>query len=432
MPETTANIGTPETVPLIKLNHYAKNPRRGDVQAIKGSIVANGIFRPVIVNKGTYTEKPNEILAGNHTVKAIRELAEENPDDARWQQVEVWMVDVDAERAARIVLADNRTADLGSYDNEELLGLLNMMDGDLDGTGYDEEYLDSLEEMVELENSTQDPNDEDAEPEAPPANPISKTGDVWVLGPHKLLVGDATDVYAVKDMMGDARADCIWTDPPYGVSYVGKTKDALTIQNDETTDLPDLLMASFDCAVEVSKPGAPIYVAHADTERITFEGSMIEANIIVRQNLIWAKNTIALGRSDYHYKHEPILYGFTPGGKGRLGRGGDRWYGDDSQSTVLNFDKPSRNADHPTMKPPELIVAMLNNSLPRGGIVLDLFGGSGSTMVAAHQHGSKARLVELDPKYADVICRRFQKLTGVLPKRNGKEYDFCADDEQQP
>lgn len=125
-----------------------------------------------------------------------------------------------------------------------------------------------------------------------------------------------------------------------------------------------------------------------------------------------------------------ILYGFTPGGQGRLGRGGDRWYGDDSQSTVFNFDKPSRNADHPTMKPPELIVAMLNNSLPRGGIVLDLFGGSGSTMVAAHQHGSKARLVELDPKYADVICRRFQKLTGTLPKRNGKEYDFCADDEQ--
>lgn len=426
----TANIGEHQTVPLLDLNHYSKNPRRGDVQAIKGSIVANGIFRPVIVNKGTYTDKPNEILAGNHTVKAIRELAEENPDDQRWQQVEVWMVDVDAERAARIVLADNRTADLGSYDNEELLGLLNMMDGDLDGTGYDEEYLDSLEEIVELENSTQDPNDEDAEPEAPPANPISKTGDVWVLGPHKLLVGDATDVYAVKDMMSDDRADCIWTDPPYGVSYVGKTKDALTIQNDETTDLPDLLMASFNCAVEVAKPGAPVYVAHADTERVTFEGAMIEANIIVRQNLIWAKNTIALGRSDYHYKHEPILYGFTPGGEGRLGRGGDRWYGDDSQSTVFNFDKPSRNADHPTMKPPELIVAMLNNSLPRGGIVLDLFGGSGSTMVAAHQHGSKARLVELDPKYADVICRRFQKLTGTLPKRNGKEYDFCADDEQ--
>ena len=140
----TANIGEHQTVPLLDLNHYSKNPRRGDVQAIKGSIVANGIFRPVIVNKGTYTDKPNEILAGNHTVKAIRELAEENPDDRRWQQVEVWMVDVDAERAARIVLADNRTADLDSYDNEELLGLLDMMDGDLDGTGYDADDLEKL------------------------------------------------------------------------------------------------------------------------------------------------------------------------------------------------------------------------------------------------------------------------------------------------
>lgn len=142
--KNTANIGEHQTVPLLSLNHYSKNPRRGDVQAIKGSIVANGIFRPVIVNKGTYTEKPNEILAGNHTVKAIRELAEETPDDQRWQQVEVWMVDVDADRAARIVLADNRTADLGSYDNEELLGLLDMMDGDLDGTGYDADDLEKL------------------------------------------------------------------------------------------------------------------------------------------------------------------------------------------------------------------------------------------------------------------------------------------------
>lgn len=145
----TANIGTPESVPLTDLNLYHKNPRIGDTRAIKGSIVANGVFRPVVVNKGTYTDKPNEILAGNHTVKAIRELAEEHPDDARWQNVDVWMVDVDSERAARIVLADNRTADLGSYDNEELLGLLDMMDGDLDGTGYDYGDVDDLRSLVE-------------------------------------------------------------------------------------------------------------------------------------------------------------------------------------------------------------------------------------------------------------------------------------------
>lgn len=159
----TANIGEHQTVPLLSLNHYSKNPRRGDVQAIKGSIVANGIFRPVIVNKGTYTDKPNEILAGNHTVKAIRELAEENPDDQRWQQVEVWMVDVDAERAARIVLADNRTADLGSYDNENLLSLLEMVDEDLDGTGYDYEDLEDLSALME----EIDTDDETPVPPAP-------------------------------------------------------------------------------------------------------------------------------------------------------------------------------------------------------------------------------------------------------------------------
>lgn len=178
--ENTANIGEHQTVPLLDLNHYSKNPRRGDVQAIKGSIVANGIFRPVIVNKGTYTDKPNEILAGNHTVKAIRELAEENPDDRRWQQVEVWMVDVDAERAARIVLADNRTADLGSYDNEELLGLLETVDHDLDGTGFDYEDLDDLRVEVKeiVESLGEFPTGaEETQPQQAPSDHTDSDGD---------------------------------------------------------------------------------------------------------------------------------------------------------------------------------------------------------------------------------------------------------------
>lgn len=161
----TANIGTPQRVPLTDLNLYHKNPRIGDTQAIKGSIVANGIFRPVVVNKGTYTDKPNEILAGNHTVKAIRELAEEHPDDARWQHVDVWMVDVDSERAARIVLADNRTADLGSYDNEELLGLLHVVGDDLEGTGYDSDDLQILQDITEGPESLDDLESEFGEPE---------------------------------------------------------------------------------------------------------------------------------------------------------------------------------------------------------------------------------------------------------------------------
>lgn len=161
----TANIGTPERVPLTDLNLYHKNPRVGDTQAIKGSIVANGIFRPVVVNRGTYTGKPNEILAGNHTVKAIRELAEEHPDDVRWQHVDVWMVDVDSERAARIVLADNRTADLGSYDDTTLLDLLDSVDHDLEGTGYIDDDLDMLRDMADGAPSLDDLEDEYGEPE---------------------------------------------------------------------------------------------------------------------------------------------------------------------------------------------------------------------------------------------------------------------------
>ena len=423
----TRNIGKPQTIPITDLNLHHKNARIGDVDTIKGSMVANGVYKPIVVNKGTYTGRPNEVLAGNHSLKAMRQLAEENPTDPRWQNIAVWLVDVDEERATRILLADNATADKGTYDQAGLLELLEAVDHDLDGTGYDYDELDELKELVDLDGGAE-PNADDAEPEAPPANPVSKLGDIWHLGQHRLLVGDATDLEAVKVMMGDEPADCVWTDPPYGVEYVGKTKDALTIQNDKTTDLPDLLLGAFRCVAEVAKPGAPVYVAHADTERVTFQQSMEEAGLIVRQNLIWAKNTIALGRSDYHYKHEPILYGFTPGGAGRLGRGGERWYGDDSQSTVFEVDKPNRNADHPTMKPPELIVAMLNNSLRRGGVVLDLFGGSGSTMVAAHQHGSRARLVELDPKYADVICRRYQRLTGEKPTRDGEPFDFLLEE----
>lgn len=162
----SGNIGHHETLPLAELNNYHRNPRRGDVAAIKGSIIANGVFRPIIVNRGTYTGKENQILAGNHTVKAIRELAEENPQDTRWQQVEVWMVDVDDDRASRIVLADNRTADLGDYDEQVLAELLNDMGDDLDGTGYVEDDLEELEELIEQQISAGDTQQESAVSEA--------------------------------------------------------------------------------------------------------------------------------------------------------------------------------------------------------------------------------------------------------------------------
>ncbi len=321
-------------------------------------------------------------------------------------------MDVTDEVARRIVLADNRTADLGTYDDQILVDLLKGM-SDLDGTGYDADDLLAL-----LGETFEEPAykaDVDEVPEVP-TEPRSKPGEVYMLGRHRVICGDATDQEVLERLMGGERATAMWTDPPYGVEYVGKTKDKLTIKNDGATGLNGLILDSFIAALSAVRAGAPFYCAHADTERVTFQTAIETAGYTVRQNLIWAKNTIVLGRSDYHYKHEPILYGFAPGSeKGRLGRGGQHWYGDNSQSTVFAFDKPSASREHPTMKPVELVKAMLTNSADKGDIILDPFAGSGSTLVAADSLGMRGYVVELDPAYVDVICDRYQRLTGIAP-----------------
>jgi DNA modification methylase len=365
------------------------------------------------VNAGTLTGRANEVLAGNHTLLAARLLG--------WDAIDGALVDVDEQTARRIVAADNRLADLGEYDARDLHELLSSID-DLTVTGYLQDDLDALTRDLYPPEPKTDPDDV---PDMP-AEPVSESGQIWALGNHRLLVGDSTDVEAVRRLCGDVAPDCVWTDPPYGVEYVGKTKNALRIQNDGSAGLADLLDAAFTAVVAVCKPGAPVYVAHADTERITFESAMWAAGMKVRQNLVWVKNTMVLGRSDYHYKHEPILYGFTPEGEGRLGRGGERWFGGNSQTTVFEVEKPPRNAEHPTMKPVALIDAMLANSLPAGGVVLDPFGGSGSTLIAAHGRQARCFTAELDPRYADVILRRFEAHTGVVPLLDGEPVSFMA------
>lgn len=400
---------------------YYKNPRRGNIQEIAKSLEKHGQYRAIAVNKGTHTGRPNEILAGNHTYFAAQALG--------WATIDATVIDVDDATATSIVLADNRLADLGDYDEQALADLLEAID-DLDGTGYSDEDLAAfidIDEPVQL-------TDPDAVPE-PPQAPRLESGDIVDLGNSRLYVGDSTDtdsvVKALTTMRGGAkRADCVWTDPPYGVNYVGKTKDALTIDNDGKDGLEELLNGAFATIIAVARGGAPVYVAHADTERMTFEKAMIDSGITVRQNLVWVKNTLVLGHADYHYKHEPILYGFTSNGEGTLGRGGEHWYGDNAQTTVLEFDKPSRNGIHPTMKPVELIQSMLANSCPPHGLVADIFGGSGSTLIAAHDLGMRAFLVELDPHYADVICRRFEEHTGIVPIVNGEQTSFVTAEEE--
>ncbi|SKV05436.1 DNA modification methylase [Mycobacteroides abscessus subsp. bolletii] len=394
------------------LHTFEGNPRRGDVSAIAVSLTKHGQYRPIVVNRGSQTGRRNEVLAGNHTLMAARSLG--------WDTIDVGIVDIDDDTARSIVAADNRLADLGEYDTSDLYLLLSSIE-DLGGTGYALDDLLAMERDLFPPEPLTDPDDVPPAPESP----VSRPGQLWALGDHRLLVGSATDLDGMRALCGDVQPDCVWTDPPYGVDYVGKTKAALRIQNDVTGGLFELLKAAFDVVAAVARPGAPVYVAHADTERTTFESAMDAAGLQVRQNLVWVKNMMALGRSDYQYRHEPILYGFTPGGEGRLGRGGERWFGDNKSTTVFEVDKPARNAEHPTMKPVALIDAMLANSLRPGGVVLDPFSGSGSTLIAAHSRQSRCFGVELDPRYADVILRRFEEHTGVVPELDGEPVSFA-------
>jgi len=404
-----------EKLQVSGLETFDGNPRKGSVEQIAKSLVRHGQYRPIVVNRGSITGRPFEVLAGNHTLMAARSLD--------WSVIDAAVVDVDESTAKSIVASDNRLADLGGYDDAALFALLDSLD-DLSGTGYGISDLEALRQELFPPEVLTDP---DEAPSVALDDPISELGQIWQLGEHRLLVGDSTDLEAVRALVADEPPNCVWTDPPYGVEYVGKTKDALTIQNDGAGGIGELIEKSIAVVVEVCSPGSPVYVAHPPgPEHSVFYRSLHTAGVTVRQTLVWIKNVMVLGRSDYHYKHEPIFYGFTPGGEGRRGRGGERWHGDNSQTTVFPFDKPSRSAEHPTMKPVALIDAMLKNSLPPGGIVFDPFGGSGSTLIAAHNRGCRAFLVELDPKYADVIIRRFQQHTGVVPRLDGLEVSFVA------
>ncbi|UOQ58567.1 DNA modification methylase [Leucobacter allii] len=408
-----------------ELSTYHRNPRRGDVAAIAASLAARGQYRAIAVNVGTHTGRPLEVLAGNHTLRAARELG--------WTHIDGTTVDVDDAEAARIVAADNRLADLGSYDDSDLLAVLDLA-GDLTGTGYTDADIASLQLALDEPVALTDPDDA---PPLPEATPVSRPFDVWELGPHRLYVGSSGDTDAVLAAM-PAPADCIWTDPPYGVNYVGGT--GLTIKNDGRAEAAQVFRDAIPTMLAIARPGAPIYVAHADSIRPDFQRALEDADITVRQTLIWVKDALVLGRADYHWKHEPILeaalaaetdhepvaYGFVPGGEGRLGRGGDRWFGDNRQTTVFEVPRPKASRLHPTMKPVELVERMLRNSCAPGALVADLFAGSGSTLLAAHRAGMIAMLCELDPAYADVICERWEAHTGISPVRDGETVSFSG------
>jgi len=292
-----------------------RNPRRGNVAAIKQSLERNGQYRPIVVNR-----RSMEVLAGNHTLLAARELG--------WEEIAATFVDVDEEQARRILLVDNRTNDLAGYDTEELGELLQELDG-LEGTGYDDATLGAL-----LDELAPRPLEED---EPPPLAEEAQTrpGDLLRLGDHRLLCADARDPESYTRLLGDERAELLWTDPPYGISYEGKTEDRLRIEGDTASCLETLLRDSVAAVDAVLSPGARLYVAQpAGPLSLVFGQCFLSQGWHLRQTLVWVKDQMVLGRSDHHYRYEPILYGHKCA-KERIGRGAHGWYGDNAQDSVL-------------------------------------------------------------------------------------------------
>lgn len=396
------------TVKVKDLIPYARNSRthsEEQVTQIASSIREFGFTNPVII------DKQNNIIAGHGRLLAAQKLGIK---EVPCVVVTGW---TEAQKKAYII-ADNKLALNAGWD-EKMLSLefdeLQELGFDLSLTGFSGDEilaLKPLEEVIGL-------SDEDAVPDAP-VDPVTVPGDVWILGDHRLMCGDSTSIDAVEKLMDGHKADMWLTDPPYNVAYEGKTKDALKIQNDSMgdNDFRQFLRDCYVAADTVMKPGAVFYIWHADSEGYNFRGAAHDAGWTVRQCLIWKKSVLVMGRQDYHWKHEPCLYGWKDGA-------GHLWAADRKQTTVLEFDKPSRNGEHPTMKPVELFSYQMLNNTKGQDIVLDSFGGSGTTCIAAEKNGRRAFMMELDPKYCDVIIKRWQDFTGkkAVHAETGKTFE---------
>lgn len=394
---------------LVPCARNARTHSDGQVAQIAGSICEFGFTNPVLV------DERGGIIAGHGRVLAARKLG----------MAEVPTITLagltEAQRRA-YVLADNQLALNAGWDEEMLaveLGDLKVEGFDLGLIGFSDADLASLLGS----GGTIGLTDPDEVPELA-EDAVSVLGDVWLLGSHRLACGDSTIVDVVGKVLAGGAADCMWTDPPYGVSYVGKTKKALTIQNDGSEGLDALIQGAFAAALTALKPGAAIYCAHPPGERSLVFYNRFAEFFIFRQGLVWNKGQMVLGHSDYHYSHEPIIFGYTRGGTGRRGRGGDGWFGDNAQTSVFDVKKPPKNTDHPTSKPVELIDRCLLNSTAPGHTVFEPFSGSGSTLIACEKTTRNCRAIELDPRYVDVAIRRWQDYTGKAATLEGDGRTF--------
>lgn len=430
---------------------YARNSRThsdAQVAQIAASIKEFGFTNPVLI------DADGGIIAGHGRVLAARKLGLPEVPAIRLDYL------TEAQRRA-YVIADNKLALNAGWDDELLaleLGELRDAGFDLGLTGFAKDELDLIlaEDDIDEEGLTED----DSVPE--PSGPVySKPGDVWLLGEHRVMCGDSTNLGHVEALCAGEEIDCCWTDPPYNVNYEGT---AGKIENDNMEDAAfrQFLLDAFVSAYSVMRPGAPMYIAHADTEGYNFRGAFRDAGFKLSGCLIWVKPSLVLGRSDHQWRHEPILYGWKPGAA-------HSWYGGRAKTTVIEAkdmpflvmddgsvqidlgsttlrisgadlqveelvgttiraEKPRKNAEHPTMKPVDLVLGMLKNSSRRGEAILDLFGGSGSTLIACQKSARRARLMEFDPKFVDVIVRRWQQFTGkqAVLEGDGRTFDQVA------
>lgn len=367
---------------------YKNNPRKNDkaVEAVANSINSFGFKVPVIIDKN------NVLVCGHTRVKAAKKLGiEEIPviiaDDLNEDQIKAFRI------------ADNKTAELADWDMDKLAEELKLIEMNMEQFGFDD-----LEKLLD-----RDVLEDDFKEELPEIA-YSKKGDVFVFGKHRLMCGDSTKSEDVEKLMNGTKADMIFTDPPYNVDYEGST--GMKIQNDKQSDedFYNFLLNAFKNMHESVKLGGAIYVCHADSEGVNFRNAFKAAGFKLAECLIWVKNSLVLGRQDYQWRHEPILYGWKEGA-------GHYFINDRSQDTIWEYNKPKVNDLHPTMKPLELVGRAIKNSSKNGEIVLDLFGGSGSTMIAAEQINRAAYLMELDEKYTDVIVKRMLRFI--------QTYDDC-------
>lgn len=422
---------------------YESNPRKNDpaVKPVAESIKKFGFRQPIVIDKN------NVVVCGHTRLKAAKRLRLGKVPCVRAD-------DLTDEEIRAYRLADNKTAELATWDVDLLNAELNLIDEiDMATFGFELPDPETEEDGFDFTAAVEKIK-----------TPKTQPGTIYQLGAHRLMCGSSTDAADVAKLTAGVPMSMMFTDPPYNIDYTGGTKDHLKIKNDKMagTEFYQFLLSFYQRAEEVLEPGATVYICHADSESLTFRQAFVDSGLLLKQCLIWAKNTFTLGRQDFQWQHEPILYGWKAGAK-------HRWFGGRKQGTTINdnfpvvmsqdadgsmlinfasgnknlvlrvpaaevvntedastliyVDKPKRNGEHPTMKPIALCARCIKNSSKRGDTVLDLFGGSGSTLVACEQLHRACYMMELDPVYCDVIVERWEQLTGATAVTIGTAAD---------